>query len=388
MSPSKLLASTLVATALALPAAADPVKIGMLVTLSGPPAALGQQAEHGFRLALERLGGQLGDRDVELLVADIELKPEVAIDRANAMIERDQVDFVVGTIFSNMLAAIFRPVTESGTFLLSPNAGPSPFAGANCHEDFFSVAYQNDQVHEVLGRYAQDEGFERVLLLAPNYQAGRDSLAGFKRHYEGTVVDEIYVPLTHQDFSAELPRVAAARPDAVFAFMPGGLGVRIVRQFRQAGLADDVVFLSAFTVDETTLPAQGADALGFFGGATWAPDLDTPGNAEFVTAFEAAYDYIPGVYAMQAYDTAMLLDSAIRAVGGDLSDRDAVRAALRAADFSSLRGDFTFNTNHYPIQDFYLVQAVERADGKFHTSIVQKVFDDYGDAYVAECPLN
>ncbi|TVQ29280.1 MAG: ABC transporter substrate-binding protein, partial [Geminicoccaceae bacterium] len=338
--------------------------------------------------ALDQLGGTLGDREAQLIVMDAELKPEVAIDRANALVERDDVDFVVGTIFSNILAAIYRPVLESGTFLLSPNAGPSPFAGRNCHQDFFAVAYQNDQVHEVLGRHAQDEGFQRVMLLAPNYQAGRDSLQGFKRHYEGTVVDEIYVPLTHQDFSAELARIASARPDAVFAFMPGGLGVRLVRQFRQAGLADDVVFLSAFTVDETTLPAQGADALGFFGGATWAPDLDTPGNADFVNAFEAAFGYIPGVYAMQAFDTAMLLDSAIRAVGGDLSDRDAVREAIRAADFTSLRGNFSFNTNHFPVQDFYLVQAVERADGKFHTSIVQQIFANYGDTYAPECRMN
>jgi branched-chain amino acid transport system substrate-binding protein len=228
----------------------------------------------------------------------------------------------------------------------------------------------------------------RVLLIAPNYQAGRDSLAGFKRHYQGEVVDEIYVPLTHQDFSAELARIAVARPDAVFAFMPGGLGVRLVRQFRQAGLADDVTFLSAFTVDETTLPATGADALGFFSGATWAPDLDAPGNAEFVAAFEARYNYIPAVYAMQGYDTAMLLDSAIRAVGGDLSDRDAVREAIRAADFQSLRGEFAFNTNQFPIQDFYLVHAVERADGMFHTSVVQRVFDDYGDVYAADCRMN
>ncbi|MFW5680369.1 MAG: ABC transporter substrate-binding protein, partial [Pseudomonadota bacterium] len=294
----------------------------------------------------------------------------------------------VGTIFSNMLGAVYKPVLDSGAFLLSPNAGPSTFAGQACHPDFFAVSYQNDQNHEVLGRYAQDEGMARVLLIAPNYQAGRDSLAGFKRHYEGEVVDEIYVPLTHQDFSAELARIAVARPDAVFAFMPGGLGVRLVRQFRQAGLADDVTFLSAFTVDETTLPATGADALGFFSGATWAPDLDTPGNAAFVEAFEAAYGYIPAVYAMQGYDTAMLLDSAIRAVGGDLSDRDAVREAIRAADFESLRGEFAFNTNHFPIQDFYLVQAVERGDGAFHTSVVQRVFDDYGDVYAADCRMN
>ncbi|MEO1093049.1 MAG: ABC transporter substrate-binding protein [Pseudomonadota bacterium] len=375
--------------ALAWPAVADePVKVGMIVTLSGPPAALGQHARDGFQLALDQLGGKFGDRDVELIVADAELKPDVAIDRARALVERDDVDFVVGTIFSNMLGAIFKPVTDSGTFLLSPNAGPSPFAGANCHEDFFAVSYQNDQNHEVLGRYAQDQGFERVFLLAPNYQAGRDSLAGFKRHFDGTVVDEAYVPLTQQDFSSEVARIAAADPEALFVFMPGGLGVRFVNQFRQSGLADRVAFLSAFTVDETTLPAQKDAALGFFGGGNWSPGLDTPGNAEFVEAFEAAYGYVPALYAMQGYDTAMLLDSVVRAVGGDLDDRDAVRAAIRAADFQSLRGDFSFNTNGYPIQDFYLLRVVARDDGNYQTEVVQQVFDDYGDVYAAECALD
>ncbi len=388
MSPSKFVLAAVVGAALTLPAAAEPVKVGLLLTLSGPPAALGQQTEHGFRLALDQLGGTLGDREVELIVMDDELQPNVAIDRANALVERDQVDFVVGTIFSNVVQAVFRPVIESGTFLLSPNAGPSTFAGSACHPDFFSVGFQNDQFHEVLGRYAQDEGFERVFLMAPNYQAGRDALEGFKRHYQGTVVDEVYVPLTHQDFSAELARIADAGPDALYTFMPGGLGVRVVRQFRQAGLAERVVFLSAFTVDETTLPAQAADAVGFFGGASWAPDLDTAGNAAFVEAFEAAYAYVPGVYAMQGYETAMLLDSAIRAVGGDLANRDGVRAALKAAEFDSLRGSFAFNRNHYPIQDLYLVQAVERDDGAFHTSVVRKVFEAHEDAYAAECGMN
>ncbi len=366
---------------------AEPFRVGMLVTLSGPPAALGEQAVDGFRLALDALGGELGGVPAELLVEDIELKPDVALTKATALIERDEVDVVVGTIFSNMLAAVFKPVTESGTILISPNAGPSIFAGANCHPNFFAVSYQNDQNHEVLGRYAQDQGFENVFLLAPNYQAGKDSLAGFQRHYAGTVVDEVYVPLGHQDFSAELARIAAASPDALFTFMPGGMGVRLVRQFRQAGLADRMVFLSAFTVDETTLPAQGADALGFFGGGAWAPDFDNDQSRAFVSAFEAAYDYVPGVYAAFGYDTAMLLDSALRATGGSAADTAALQAAIKAAEFTSLRGDFRFGNNNFPVQDFYLLQVAERADGKFQTTIVETVFEDHVDAYHSECPL-
>jgi len=368
-------------------AAAEPIRVGMLLTLSGPPAALGQQARDGFLLAMEDLGGELGGIETEVLVEDIELRPDVAQTKARALIERDDVDVVVGTIFSNMLQAIFKPVIESDRVLLSPNAGPSTFAGRNCHPHFFAVSYQNDQNHEVLGRYAEDEGMASVFLLAPNYQAGRDSLAGFKRHYTGTIADEVYVPLGHQDFSAEIARIAAADPEALFTFMPGGMGVRLVKQFRQAGLADDVTFLSAFTVDETTLPAQGADARGFFGGGVWAPDVDNAASSAFVAAFDERYGYIPGVYAMFGYDTAMLLDAAVAAVEGDLSDTDVFAAAIKDAEFSSLRGDFRFNNNHFPVQDFYLLEVAEREDGRFQTTIAERVFDDYADAYHEDCGM-
>ena len=381
-----LLAST-VLTAPAL-AQQDPIKIGMMLTLSGPPAALGTQARDGFRLAVEEMGGEMAGRPVEVLEVDDELKPDTAVTKARGLVERDQVDFVVGTIFSNILGAIAKPVTESETFLISPNAGPSPLAGRGCNPYFFSVSYQNDQVHEVLGKYAQAEGYARVFLIAPNYQAGKDSLAGFKRHFEGEVVDEIYTPLGQQDFAAEMARIADAKPDAVFVFMPGGSGVSLVRQFREAGLADTIPFLSAFTVDETTLPATKRDAVGLFSGATWAPNLDNETNKAFVAAFEEKYGYVPGLYAAHGYDTARLIDSAVEAVGGDLSDKDAVRAALRAADFDSVRGDFAFNANQFPVQDFYLVKAAEREDGQFQTEIVETVFDDFGDNYAGECRMD
>lgn len=365
----------------------EPVKVGMMVTLSGPPAVLGEQARDGFQLALEELGGKLGGREAELVVVDDELKPDVAVTKAKGLIERDEVDFVVGTIFSNMLQAIAKPVTESETFLISPNAGPSTFAGRACNPYLFVTSYQNDQVHEVLGKYAEDEGMKRLFLIAPNYQAGKDSLAGVKRQFSGEVVDEVYTQLGQLDFAAEIARIAAAKPDALFIFMPGGMGVNFVQQYRRSGLADTVPFLSAFTVDESTLPAQKDDALGFFGAASWAPSLDVPANRAFVEAFEEKYGYVPGSYAAQAYDTAKLLDSAIGKVGGDLSDKDAVRAALEEADFDSVRGEFSFNANHYPVQDFYLLKVVKRDDGKYQTEVVTKVFDDYGDNYAGDCSM-
>lgn len=368
-------------------AVAEPVKVGMIVTLSGPPGALGKQIVDGFQLAMSDLGGRLGGREAELLIEDDELKPEVALSKANALIERDAVDFVVGTVFSNMLQAIFRPVTESETFLISPNAGPSTFAGRNCNPYFFVTSYQNNQNAEAAGAYAQGAGFERVFLLVPNYQAGRDQIEGFRKHYRGEIVDEVYTPLNHQDFSAEIARIAASDADLVFAFQPGGLGVRFVRQFRDSGLADRLAALTVFTADETTLPAQQDAALGFLGAGNWAPDAAVPASEAFVSAFEAAYGYVPGGYAMQAYDAAMLIDSALTATGGDTADKDAVRAALKAADFESLRGGFRFSDNHYPVQDFFRLSVVQREDGAFITSRGEVIFEAYADSFAEECRM-
>jgi len=367
----------------AVGAAAEGVKVGLIYTLSGPPAVLGEQARDGFLLALEDLGGKLGGLEAEVVVVDDELKPDNAVNKAKELVERDEVDFVVGPIFSNILQAIIKPVTDSDTILISSNAGPSSFAGEGCNPNFFATSYQNDQNFEVLGKYAEDQGFKRVFVMAPNYQAGKDSINGFKRHFTGEITDEIYTPLGQLDFSAELAQLAASAPDAIFTFMPGGMGVNLVKQYRQAGL-ETTPFLSAFTVDETTLPAQQDAAVGFFGGANWAPNADNEASKAFVTAFEAKYDRVPGTYAMQA---SMLLNSALSATGGDLEDKDALRAAVEKADFSSLRGDFKFNNNHYPIQDFYLVKVAKREDGKYQTEIAEKIFEDHQDVYASNCKM-
>jgi branched-chain amino acid transport system substrate-binding protein len=369
-------------------AAQEKIKVGVIVTLSGPAAVLGQQARDGFALAVRDLGGKMAGRDVELVVVDDELKPDAAVTKVKGLLERDKVDFVVGPIFSNILQAIHKPVVDSKTFLISPNAGPSSYAGKNCSPFFYVTSYQNDQVHEILGKVAQDRGYKRVYILVPNYQAGKDSAAGFKLDYKGEVVEETYIPLGTLDFQVELSKIASLKPDAVFTFMPGGMGVGLVKQYKQAGLADQIPVLSAFTVDESTLPAQQDAAVGMFGGANWAPNLDNPQNKKFVASYEVAYNSVPGTYAMQGYDAAILIDSAVKAVKGDLSNKEAVAAALKKADFTSLRGGFKFNTNGYPIQDFYLTKVAKRPDGKFQTEIVEKVFENYGDRYARDCTDN
>lgn len=381
----KYMALTGAAILAAAPVAADEVKIGVMMTLSGSAAVLGEQGRDGFLLALEELGGKLGGLDASVTIVDDEQKPDIAVNRARELIESQKVDFVMGAMYSNVQMAVTAPLTEAGVFVISPNPGPSALAGAECNPNFFAVSYQNDQPDEVVGAYVSGKA-ERVVLIAPNYQAGKDHLTGFKRTFEGQVADEIYVPLTQMDYSAELAQIAAYSPDAVFAFMPGGLGVNFVRQFRQAGL-DSIPVYSTFTVDEVTLPAQKQDAVGFYSGSDWAPDLDTPRNKAFVAAFEAKYDRVPASYAAHAYDAAYLIDSAIRATGGDLSDQDALREALKAADFESVRGEFSFGSNHFPLQDFYITQVAAREDGKFQTQVIEKVLEKPVDAYASECAM-
>jgi branched-chain amino acid transport system substrate-binding protein len=377
----------LLAAAGAQAAETGPLKVGVLVTLSGPGAVLGQQVRDGFNLGVAERGGKLGGRAADVVVVDDELKPQVAADKAKKLVESDKVDFVVGPIFSNVLGAIFRPVTQANVTLISPNAGSSIFAGKQCSPNFFVTSYENNQVHAVLGEYAQEQGYKRAFLMAPNYQAGKDAVAGFKSRFKGTVVEEDFVPLSQVDFQADLSRIAAAKPDVIFAFMPGGLGVALVKQFRQSGLAEQIPFLSAFTVDESTLPAEKDAAIGLFGGMTWAPNMDNPANHKFVADFLNKYHYVPGSYAMQGYDAAQAIDAALRHSDGATADKAKLRTAMRLADFASPRGNFRFNTNGYPIQDFYLVKAAKRPDGLYQTEIVKKIFSNQADSFAPECKL-
>jgi len=365
--------------------AQEKIKIGLIYSLSGPPAVLGQQSKNGFELALKELGGKMGGREVELVVADDELKPDVAIQKVRALMERDKVDFVVGPIFSNVLVAIHKPVMDAGKILISTNAGTSSFAGAACNPNFFVTSYQNDQIYATLGTVATNRGYKRVYVLVPNYQAGKDFVAGFKSAYKGEIVEESYVPLNTLDFQSELSKLASIKPDALFTFMPGGLGVALIKQFNQAGLKDQVPILSAFTADEATLPALQDAALGIYGALTWAPNTDNPQNKKFVADYEGAYKAVPGSYAMQAYDAAMLINSAVTSLKGNISDKVAVREAIKKADFKSLRGAFKFNVNGYPIQDFYLTKVAKRTDGKFQTEIVEKVLANNADTYAKDC---
>lgn len=363
------------------------LKIGFMAELSGPQGALGQDQYDAFMLVVQGNGGKLGGIPVEILKEDSQLKPEVAVQIVDKLIERDKVPIITGVTFSNVMMAIHKKVTDKEVFLISSNAGPSPIAGAQCSPFFFTTSWQNDQQAEVVGQYATDKGYKRIIALAPNYQGGKDNIAGFKRYYKTPLVNEIYTSLQQQDYSAELAQVQAASPDAVFVFYPGGLGVNFVKQYTQSGLKSKVPLLNASTTDGINLPAQGDAALGVLSGTFWGPDFNNPTNKKFVADFEAKYKRIPSQYAAQAYDSALLIDSALAKVKGNVADKKAFMAALKAADFKSLRGNFKYNTNNFPIQDLHVFEAIKDGQGRMTLKTVATPLKADKDSYFDKCAL-
>jgi branched-chain amino acid transport system substrate-binding protein len=364
-----------------------PLKIGFMAELSGPQGALGQDQYDAFMMVVEQNGGKLGGVPVQVIREDSQLKPEVATQLVDKLIEKDKVPIITGITFSNVMMAVHKKITDQEVFLIGSNAGPAPIAGAACSPYSFIVSWQNDNQAEVVGKYATDKGYKRVIGMAPNYQAGKDFIAGFKRFYKGEVIDEIYTPLNQPDFSAELAQVAAKNPDAVYVFYPGGLGVNFVRQYKQAGLMGKVPLLSTSTTDGSTLPAQKDDALGVISGTFWGPDFNNPVNRKFVEDFEKKYNRIPSQYAAQSYDAALLLDSAIGKVKGYVGDKKAFMAALKAADFKSVRGNFKFNSNGFPIQDQHVFEVAKDAKGRVSLKTIATPLKDHKDAYFTQCKL-
>ena len=380
----KLTLAALAATALMVPPAfADTVKVGYMTTLSGSSGIIGKQMQNAVNLALEHTGGTLGGKQAEVIFVDDQRKPDVAKQLANRLVKSDRVDVVAGVIWSNLLMAIHKPVTRSGTLLISSNAGPSPLAGKDCHENFVSMSWQNDQTPEGMGKYLDEAGVKAVYLMAPNYQAGKDMISGFKRHYTGEVVAEVYTKLGQSDFQAELSTLRAAKPEATFVFQPGGMGINFVKQWHQSGMDQVSNLYTVFTVDNLSLPALKDTALGVISTQTWSPDMDNEMNRRFVADYKAQFGGYPSFYAAQAYDTMMAIDHAVAKAGS--ADTDAMRAALAAGGIPTTRGTLAMNSNQFPIQNVYIREAVLDADGVATTKIIGTVFENHADAYAKDC---
>lgn len=356
------------------------VKVGMITTLSGGGAGLGIDVRDGFMLAVEMAGRD----DLEVVIEDDQRKPDIAVQLADKMIQSEDVDILTGIIWSNLAMAVVPSATAQGKFYLSPNAGPSALAGRGCHENYFNVAWQNDNLHEAAGAYANSADYANSFILAPNYPAGQDALTGYKRMYEGELAGEVYTQLGQTDYAAEIAQIRASGADSVYFFLPGGMGIAFLKQYAASGV-DIPVVGPAFSFDQGILQAVGDAALGVVNTSQWNKDIDNAANAAFVEAFQAEYDRLPSLYASQGYDTANLIISAMDVA--DVDDQDAFRAALQAADFASVRGDFEFGSNHHPIQDIYVREVIKEGD-VYTNRIIGTGLENRGDAYAAECSLN
>ena len=386
-----LLAGLIAASFMATPALAQQkLKIGFISTFSGPQGVIGEDMKNSVELALDHLKRKVGGLDTEMFYGDDQVKPDVGKQVAEEMLKKNNVDFVSGVIWSNVMLAVAPTVTGAGKFMIGTNAGPNQLAGADCNELFFTTSWQNDQTPEAMGKYMQDNGIQDVYLIAPNYAAGKDMLTGFKRYFKGKIVDEVYTRLGQTDYQAELSQLRSKNPKAVFVFLPGGMGIQFLKQYSQAGLRGQFPLYSVYTVDELSIPAVKHAALGQLETRYWSQDLKNEANVKFVGDYRKKYNgKTPSFYGAQSYDGILLIDSAVHAVKGNLSDKKGMIAAMRKADFKSTRGKFSYNNNHFPIENFYLLKAVA---GPTPTSdpvmeIQKTVFTAHKDSYAKDCKM-
>jgi branched-chain amino acid transport system substrate-binding protein len=380
--------AALVALGVAPAGAQQPVKIGFVSTFSGPTAVIGNDMRNSFELALDHLGRKMGGKPVEVIYEDDQQKPEVGVQKSQKLVESDKVDFVIGYIWSNVLLASLKPVVDSQTFLISANAGPSQIAGEQCSPYFFSTSWQNDQTPQAMGTYMTQKGVKTVFLIGPNYAAGKDMLTGVRTTFKGQVIGEELTKWPDQlDFSTELSKVRAAKPEAVFVFYPGAAGVQFLTQYAQSGLKGQIPLYTAFTVDAITLPLQKDLALGVPGAQEWVNDLPNDANKKFVADFRSKHKNYPSFYGAQSYDAANFVNSAVVAVNGDLSKKDAMRAEMRKANYASVRGPYKYGNNHFPIQNFYLQDVVKDAEGNLTLKTVATIVKDSQDQFHDKCAM-
>jgi branched-chain amino acid transport system substrate-binding protein len=370
-----------------LASAQQKIKIGFITTLTGPAGIIGKHMKDSVDLAIDMLGGKMGGVPVEVIYGDDQFKPDVGVQVAEEMLKKHQVDIMSGIIWSNVMMAVVPVVTGAGKVMVGTNAGASPLAGKACHPQYFSTSWNNDQTPEAMGKFMQEQGINDVYVLAPNYQAGKDMVAGFKRYFKGRIVEEIFTKPGQQDYQAEITQLRAKNPKAVFVFYPGGMGVQFVRQYAQAGLRERIPLYSVFTVDETTLPALKGAASGVWEAKFWSPDLKVAASEKYVAYFRKKYGYTPSFYGAQSYDGMFLIDAAVRANKGSLKDTKAVVMAMRKAKYDSIRGPFQWNVNQHPIQDFYLLKGISRPNGEVDMLIQRKVFEKHKDAYYQDCKM-
>ncbi|PSJ58573.1 ABC transporter substrate-binding protein [Pseudaminobacter soli (ex Li et al. 2025)] len=368
--------------------AQDPVKIGMITTLSGPAGYLGQDVRDGFQLAIDMEGGKLGGVPVNVLVEDDGLKPGNGRQIAEKFLNDEGVKLFTGIVFSNVAGATVPEIVDADAIFVSPNAGPSEFAGKGCNPNYFVLSWLTDTMQGSAGENATDLGYKKAFVLAPNYQAGKDAIAGFKRYFKGEIAGELYTRLDQTDFAAEMAQIKAANPDVVFQFQPGGLGIAFLRQYQQSGLLGAIPMVIAEpSMDHAILKAVGDAAEGLNVSGAWNTDLDNDTNREFVAKFQETYKRTPTMYAAQGYDTALAIASVLKQTEGKVEDVEAFRTAMLKTEFKTTRGSFSFGKNQHPVQDWYAMQVVKGDDGQLTLKTRKKLLSAHGDPFAGDCDL-
>jgi branched-chain amino acid transport system substrate-binding protein len=392
----RIIRTVLIASAISITgvAQADSVKIGFVTTLTTPAGVIGEDMKNSVMLALEHIGNKMGKLDVELIMEDDGFKPDIGKQKTDKLVKQDDVDFVAGYIWSHVLLASMNSVTAADKFLISSNAGPSQIAGKRCHPNFFSTSWQNDQTPMALGEYLNQEGVKSIYIMAPNYAAGKDMAAGVESVFKGEIKGKDLTKWgadAQLDFSAELAKAKASGAEALYVFYPGKAGGAFIKQYQQAGLQGKLPLYTAFTVDSIALPKLQAGKLdGVLGSKMaqqWSPDMDNAANKRFVSDYLKQHGKYPSFYGAQSYDAIMLIKSAVEATGGNLKDKDALRKALMAADYDSVRGRYTYGNNHMPIQNFYLREVVEDSEGRWTTKIIKTVYENHQDLHASKCKM-
>ena len=392
----KTMTAVFIASAMAVSGAAqaDKVKIGFVTTLTTPAAVIGEDMKNSVELAMEHIGGKMGPLEVELIMEDDGFKPDIGKQKTDKLVKQDDVDFVTGFIWSHVLLASAKSVLDADKFLISANAGPSQIAGKRCHKNFFSSSWQNDQTPMAMGEHLNQKGVKSLYVMAPNYAAGKDMVRGVESTFKGEILGKDMTKWgadAQLDFSAELAKAKSSGAEAIFVFYPGKAGGAFIKQYQQAGLQGNVDLYTVFTVDSIALPKlQSAGLTGVLGSKNtqqWSPDILNEANQRFVSDYLAKHGKYPSFYGAQSYDAIMLIKSAVEKVNGDLSDKDAVRAALKEADFASVRGNYSYGNNHMPIQNFYLREVVEDGQGRWTTKIVSTVLTNHQDPYAKDCKM-
>jgi branched-chain amino acid transport system substrate-binding protein len=364
------------------------IKIGFVSSFSGSTAMLGNDMRNGFELGLDHINRKMAGTSVEVVYEDDQLKPDVGLQKTQKLIESDKVDFIAGYIWSNVLLPSLKPAIDSKTFLITTIAGPSQLAGELCSPYVFSTSWQNNQTPQAMGTYMNQQGVKSLVLIGPNYAGGKDMLSGVKNTFKGEIVSELYTRWPDQlDFSIELAKVRAAKPDGIFIFYPGAAGVQFLTQYAQSGLKDQIPLYTVFSIDELTLPLQKDQSLGIPGVQVWVNDLPNEANRRFIADYKKKYKQPPTYYAAYSYDAVALINSAVEAVGGDLTRKDDMRAHMEKSGFPSVRGPIKFGNNHMPIQNFYLQAAVKDSDGNIVLKTMATIIENDQDLFHDKCPM-